>query len=163
MRPSASPRTFDSSDPFGRRVVRVGQLTPPQRIALLMEAVQDLSKMTDRPWAVYLGQALDDWLERDGSLEERLGVRPPRGSRARPAAVLRRERVDALLLALAKLAGSDEAAVRMLQAPGTAPAAQRELVDELRMLRAPESLASIGRARRRSRDRDDMTIRRVVT
>ncbi len=162
MASAASRRTFDPSDPFGRRVVRVADLTGPQRIALLMEAAKELRLMTDRPWAVYLGKAIDDWFERDGSLEDRLGVRPPRGSRARPAAVLRRDRVDQLLLALAASAGSDEAAVRMLQAPGTAPAGLREIVDDLRMLRAPSSLASIGRARRRSRDRDEVTIRRVA-
>jgi hypothetical protein len=98
--------------------------------------------------ARFLGAALLAWLGGD-ELEQALGVRPPRGSRRRPAAIVAQRDLDRRVTAFAARVGSDREASALLRGERACPPDLQVQLDELRAQRAPTSHAAISRARRR--------------
>ena len=135
---------------FGRLVVEPGRMTLRERVTCLRRLAGSLqaSHEADARW---LGQTLTDWMTRGGDLEQRLGVKPPRGSHARPEALVRQAETARLLLRLAAVVGSDARASRVLGGVEPAPAAAVDLVDVLRERRAPTSRRAFVRARTATR------------
>jgi hypothetical protein len=99
--------------------------------------------------ARFLGTALLTWLVGGADLEQALGVRPPRGSKRRPAAIVAQRDLDRQVTAFAARVGSDREAVALLRGERACPPDLQVQLDELRAQRAPTSHAAISRARRR--------------
>ncbi|MBX3601075.1 MAG: hypothetical protein KF863_10650 [Rubrivivax sp.] len=135
-------------DAFGRLVCCPSRLDRAARVAELRRLGGRLQADAD-PAVRWLGQALAAWMRDGGRLEHRLGVVPPRGSRATPQRQARQAERDALLLRLAVVAGTDAQALRMLRGEAPAHGEAVALVARLRELQAPRSRDAIGRARHR--------------
>lgn len=135
-------------DAFGRLACCPSRLDRAGRIAELRRLGGRLQADAD-PAVRWLGQALAAWMRDGGRLEHRLGVVPPRGSRATVQRQARQAEQDQLLLRLAVVAGSDAAALRMLRGEAPAPGDAAALVQALRDLGAPRSRDAITRARLR--------------
>src|SRR5574337_146967 len=97
----------------------------------------------------WLGQGLERWTREGGDLAAVLQLRGPRGSRATPWNRARQAEVDALLLRLATLAGTDAKACAWLTGTARVPARAAALVTQLLELGAPTSRDAFRRARHR--------------
>lgn len=142
-----------SRDPWGRPLVEPGRLTRAERVVLLFDAAGVLAagQALERYAAIYLGSALLEWLGKGGDLEKILGVRPERGSRLRAEKIVALRARDRLVVEFAARAGSDKAAVRIMQGNAPCPEDLAGSLAELREMGAPASESGIRKARRRLR------------
>ena len=143
----ATPR-----DPWGRPLVEPAALGRVERVELLQQAARALArgKAPDPYAARYLADALQVWLREGGDLERVLGVRPPRGSRKRPQAIVAQHDRDRLVVAFAARVGTDRAAAAVLRGERECPPELSADLSELRERRAPTSPSAIRKARRRA-------------
>lgn len=133
-------------DIFGRLQLDPAKLDLRGRVDCLRRLGGEL-QAGDSAEARWLGRRLLAWLVGDAAnLEDALGLRVRRGSRSTVQAILRAERRDDALLALAGVLGSDLAAVRVLRG-GPCPPAHQHLADEAQRLGCPASRSAIRRAR----------------
>lgn len=139
-------------DPWGRPLVEPAELDRAERVELLVQAARALAagRVPARYAASYLGQALLDWLTDGGDLERWLGVRPERGSRRRPQAIIAQHERDRLVVAFAARVGTDRAAAAVLRGERACPPGLSDDLDELRARHAPTSPSAIRKARRRA-------------
>lgn len=136
-------------DAFGRlldpvRADRLERVDELRRVAGRLHAAEDRGSR-------WLGGALLDWLHGGGDLADRLGVRPPRGSRRTHAQMLRQARQDAALLRLAAAVGCDRLALAILRGAAQCSADCAALLADAQALEVPTGPHAISRARRRDR------------
>lgn len=135
--------------PFGYLLVDPERLDLPGRVDVLRRlsgALQASNKREDQ----WLGRVLLQWLQHGGDLVERLGVRPPQGSRTTAQSIVLQARQDQVLLRLSAAMGGDARAIRVLRRQAPCPAAFDDLVHEAHGLSCPCSRAAFERARRRA-------------
>jgi hypothetical protein len=137
-------------DAFGRLTASPASLSLRQRVDCLRRLSGEL-QAAGSVEARWLGGALSDWLQRGGDLEAVLGVKPQRGSHARPEALVAQAETARLLLRLAAMVGSDTHAARIMSGAAPVPAGAVDLVAELRARRAPTSRRAFVRARAATR------------
>jgi len=139
-------------DPWGRPLVEPERLDRGERVELLAQAARALvAGRAPAPYAAaYLGRALLDWLADGGDLERRLGVRPERGSRRRPQAIIAQHERDRLVVAFAARVGTDRGAAAVLRGERACPPGLSDDLEELRAQHAPTSPSAIRKARRRA-------------
>ena len=138
-------------DGFNRLVVDPDSLPREALVEVLRGAAGQLQAL-DAPELRWLGRVLGDVLREGDSLDARLRLRPQRGSHNTTRALARRAEVDSALLRLSAAVGVARAS-RILRGAEPTPAAQADLVERLRCMRAPTSVAAFTRARRAARDR----------
>lgn len=126
-------------------------LSRDERVELLGQAARALvdGRAPAPAVARFLGAALLVWLVDGAELEQALGVRPPRGSKRRPAAIVAQRDLDRQVTAFAARVGSDREAVALLRGERACPPDLQVQLDELRAQGAPTSPAAMSRARRR--------------
>ena len=136
-------------DAFGRLIADPERLPRDARILALRATAGELQASAS-PGARWLGRTLSLWLAEGGDLAAVLGVRPARGSRSTPQAMVRRDLQDAALARLVAGCGTAAAASRaLLGGPcGSHIAALRDEAIALGCCRTP---AGIGRAIARHR------------
>jgi hypothetical protein len=133
-------------DAFGRLIVDPDELSYRERVDIARRLAGELQaeNSIERRW---FARNLTEALMSGRDLMASLGLRPPRGSRQTPAALIRAEQQDIALCRLSTAAGSDVSAARMLQGKEDVPARARAIVAELRAMGAPTSLRAIRRAK----------------
>lgn len=124
-------------------------LSRAEKIALLRRCANRLQVDSD-PAARWVGLTISDALRKGHSLDDALGVRPPKGSRATAQALLERESIDKDLAQLANALGLTVAA-SVLRGECEAPPVLTEIVDRLRESGAGLSSSAISRACSRAR------------
>lgn len=139
--------------PFGRLLVDPARLSYAERVDVARGLSGTLQASAD-PGARWLGAGLSQWLQRGGSLEVVLGLRPPRGSHQTAQRIVRAEHVDRMLARLVCSVHGQARAARILSGAEPAPAAVADLVEQLHTLDAPCSRRSIVAAVHRARRRD---------
>ena len=117
-----------------------------ERVTLLRQLTGEL-QAGGSPAARWLGRTLATWLRTGGDLHRVLGIRPARGSRHTPQALVRRAEINRLLLQLSVAAGGDERAVRWLRGQDVVPDSVAADVQRLHEIGAPKSTRAIQRAR----------------
>lgn len=126
-------------------------LSRDERVELLGQAARALvdGRAPAPAVARFLGAALLVWLVDGAELEQALGVRPPRGSKRRPEAIVAQREVDRRVLSFAARVGTDREASALLRGERVCPDELQPELAELRSRGAPSSPAGISRARRR--------------
>jgi hypothetical protein len=145
-------------DAFGRPLDAPAYLTREERVEMLRQAAHDLAAGRTPALYVsrYLVSALQAWLCDGGDFERLLGVRPPKGSHKRPAAVLRQQECDAMVIRFAARFTSGRAAALVLRGECSCPEELVPLRDEIIARGGPKSPSGIAKARRRvHRHRDE--------
>lgn len=99
----------------------------------------------------WIGERLQAWLREGGDFARVLDIKPAPGSRATAASIIKREHVDTLLRKLSVAVDSDTRASAILRGNAQCPSGVRDLVGELRELRAPSSPRAFSRARKWTR------------
>ena len=143
-------------DAFGRCLVSPATLPRLERIAELRRLAARLQADRDPPTR-WLGACLARWMAAGADFADVLKINPDRGSRATVQALLRQERTDAALLAVATAARCDRLALRWLRGEAVPPAEHAGAVEEAREVGAPTGPHAISRARRRVIARQPMT------
>ena len=137
-------------DAFGRLLVSPEFIPREARINALREGAGRM--LADRNTEVrWIGERLQAWLHQGGDFARILDIQPRPGSRATAASIIKREHVDTLLRKLSVAVGSDVRASAILRGRRPCPNAVRDLVEELRELRAPSSPRAFSRARKWTR------------
>ena len=139
--------------PFGRLLVDPPKLTFAERVDVTRQLSGTLQAHADLGMR-WLGAGLSEWLQRGGSLEVVLGLRPPRGGHQTAQRIVRAEHVDRMLARLVCSVHGQARAARILSGAEPAPAAVADLVAQLHTLGAPCSRRSIVAAVHRARRRD---------
>lgn len=136
-------------DAFGRLLVDPQCLGLAERVDCARRAAGELtaSCTAEGRW---LGRILLRWLRDGGELTDALGLRPPRGSRTTPQALVAQEARDRALLRLSAAVGGDTRAAAILRNEQPCPAHCTDALEEARELHAPESRSAFTRARRRA-------------
>lgn len=151
--PSGEPSRTISVPPvaFPQPVAEVtNSLTRDESVELILRAAIALAegRAPAPAEARFLGTALLAWLD-GAELEQALGVRPPRGSKRRPEAIVAQREVDRRVLSFAARVGTDREASALLRGERVCPDELQPELAELRSRGAPSSPAGISRARRR--------------
>lgn len=140
-------------DAFGRLLIDPECLDLAGRVDCLRRAAGELAA-SDTAELRWLAAALLRWLHNGGELADVLGLRPHRGSRTTPQALVAQEARDRALLRLSAAAGGDATSLALLRDELPCPAHCVDSLEEARRLRVPASRAAFTRARQRaSRER----------
>lgn len=136
------------TNPFGRLLVPMKELTPAERILQLRRAAGALLADSDAA-SRWLGVGLLQWLDSGRALDVVLGLRPARGSKRSVAGLARQTRRDHTLLRFALAVGSDLHALEILRGERECLPEIEWLLDRANALGVPRGPHAITRARRR--------------